>query len=89
MSERHSIVVQGDPNARRVVVETGNKQLEITGGQASISVVAGSTLVSGNASQLQGVQVQFAALTANDVLAYDGSKITNRAQVALTDGGNF
>lgn len=40
-------------------------------------------------STLSGYEVEFSSLNPNDVLAYNGTVWTNKAQELLTEGGNF
>lgn len=50
---------------------------------------AGPQGPSGVSNAIAEHSIVLTSLSANDVLAFDGTNFVNRAQTALTDGGNF
>ena len=80
---RRKITVVGDPSKPKTIV--------VRGGQARLVAVTGAYIPRADVGTnvLAGVPVEFSDLQVNNLIAYNGSKFINRAQEALTDGGNF
>lgn len=90
VSERHVVVIENGSDDRLLVVENGEKEILITGGDKRIEVSMVTAVGGGGSSnQISGIPVALQDLISGDVLAYNGSVFANKRQVELTDGGNF
>lgn len=90
MSEdRRTVIVSGVGSARRIVIENGEKRLTVRGSNRCPVVYVRGGGGSSNATTLQGYNLSISDPQNGDVLSFSGPVIVNRAQVDLTDGGNF
>lgn len=67
---------------------TDQGRLAVGLGQSSYSAMAKQS-ETGNTDSIAGFPVELVNPQANDVLSFTGSGFTNRANLELTDGGNF